>query len=284
MSKFLILLVLVTLKTMTKRGTVEIRTWMRTQDPRLAPSAELAAKDDGKIAFSPPAMRVAVKIPYKQRLGDDGALRRNTESRGPQQPVEAVHEEAPLPLLQRRVGRGTASSRSQEDAQFAPAVCHLHHPGVYTIDNHQTGMLDYTGEKYDPLPPGLPANLYKINIVKVKNLLANTRKVLPGGRSVAVLCALSGNTTTCSFTMRLAALRRVQQQHLSSPSAGTRPCSSAKSELKTQKEGDYVPDSTTDVRDSLEVEKKEQDESHGSSVIPPGRERVQQGKDWSSAQ
>ena len=145
-------------------------------------------------------------------------------------------------------------------------------------------MLDYTGEKYDPLPPGLPANLYKINIVKVKNLLANTRKVLPGGRSVAVLCALSGNTTTCSFTMRLAALRRVQQQHLSSPSAGTRPCSSAKSELKTQKEGDYVPDSTTDVRDSLEVEKKEQDESHGSSVIPPGRERVQQGKDWSSAQ
>ena len=102
--------------------------------------------------------------------------------------------------------------------------------------------------------------------------------------NVAVLCALSGNTTTCSFTMRLAALRRVQQQHLSSPSAGTRPCSSAKSELKTQKEGDYVPDSTTDVRDSLEVEKKEQDESHGSSVIPPGRERVQQGKDWSSAQ
>ena len=84
--------------------------------------------------------------------------------------------------------------------------------------------------------------------------------------------------------MRLAALRRVQQQHLSSPSAGTRPCSSAKSELKTQKEGDYVPDSTTDVRDSLEVEKKEQDESHGSSVIPPGRERVQQGKEWSSAQ
>ena len=60
--------------------------------------------------------------------------------------------------------------------------------------------------------------------------------------------------------MRLAALRRVQQQHLSSPSAGTRPCSSAKSELKTQKEGDYVPDSTTDVRDSLEVEKKEHDE------------------------
>ena len=82
-------------------------------------------------------------------------------------------------------------------------------------------MLDYTGEKYDPLPPGLPANLYKINIVKVKNLLANTRKVLPGGRSVAVLCALSGNTTTCSFTMRLAALWRVQQQLHSSPSAGT---------------------------------------------------------------
>ena len=54
--------------------------------------------------------------------------------------------------------------------------------------------------------------------------------------------------------------------------------------LKTQKEGQEVPEITTDVRDSLEVEKKEQDESHGSSVIPPGRERVQQGKDWSSAQ
>ena len=79
-------------------------------------------------------------------------------------------------------------------------------------------------------------------------------------------------------------LWRAQQQHLSSPSAGTKPCSSAKSRLKTQKEGQEVPDIAKDVRDSLEVEKKEQDESHGSSVIPPGRERVQQGKDWSSAQ
>ena len=213
----------------TMRGLVKTREWMRTQDPRLAPSTELAAKDDGKIAFSPPAMRVAVKIPYKQRLGDDGALRRNTESRGPQQPVEVVHEEAPLPLVQRRVGRGTASSRSQEEAQFAPALATCTIRG-YTplITNMQTGMLDYTGEKYDHLPPGLPANLIKIKIVKVKNLLANTRSVLGGGRSVAVLCAFSGNTITCSFTMRLAALRRVQQQLHSSPSAGTRPQLSAK--------------------------------------------------------
>ena len=48
MSKFLTLLVLVTLKMMTKRGTVEIRTWMRTQDPRLAPFTKLAAKDRTK--------------------------------------------------------------------------------------------------------------------------------------------------------------------------------------------------------------------------------------------
>ena len=56
MSKLLTLLVLVTLKMMMKRGAVETRTRMRTQDPRLAPSTELATKDDGKLAFSPPRM------------------------------------------------------------------------------------------------------------------------------------------------------------------------------------------------------------------------------------
>ena len=55
-------------------------------------------------------------------------------------------------------------------------------------------------------------------------------------------------------------LWRAQQQHLSSPSAGTKPCSSAKSRLKTQKEGQEDPEITTDVRDSPEVEKKEHDE------------------------
>ena len=89
------LVLMMTMKTMIKRGAVKARTGMRTQDPRLAQHCdlgsaftELAAKDYGKIAFSPPAMRVAVNIPFKQRLGDDGALRRNTESQGPQQPVE----------------------------------------------------------------------------------------------------------------------------------------------------------------------------------------------------
>ena len=89
------------------------------------------------------------------------------------------------------------------------------------------GMLDYTGEKSDTLPLGLPANLNKIKFVK-KNLLANTRSVLGGGCSVAVLCAFSGNTITYSFTMRAAVLWRVQQQLHSSPSAGTRPQLSAK--------------------------------------------------------
>ena len=55
-------------------------------------------------------------------------------------------------------------------------------------------------------------------------------------------------------------LWRAQQQHLSSPSAGTKPCSSAKSRLKTQREGQEVPEITKDVRDSPEVEKKEHDE------------------------
>ena len=98
MSKFLTLLVLVTLKTMMKRGAVETRTRMRTQDPRLAPSAELAAKDYGRLAFSPPRMLSGQAPLFLERGRGDGALRRNTESRGPQQPVEAVHEEAPLPL------------------------------------------------------------------------------------------------------------------------------------------------------------------------------------------
>ena len=51
-----------------------------------------------------------------------------------------------------------------------------------------------------------------------------------------------------------------RQQQLSSPSAGTKPCSSAKSRLKTQREGQEVPEIITDVRDSPEVEKKEHDE------------------------
>ena len=87
-----------TLMTMMKRGAVKARTGMRTQDPRLAPSTKLAAKDDGKIAFSPPGMHSGQAPIFLERGRGDGALRRNTESQGPQQPVEAVHEEAPLPL------------------------------------------------------------------------------------------------------------------------------------------------------------------------------------------
>ena len=36
------------LMTVMKRGSVETREWMRTQDPRLAPLTELAAKDGRK--------------------------------------------------------------------------------------------------------------------------------------------------------------------------------------------------------------------------------------------
>ena len=133
----------------------------------------------------------------EERKGD-GALRRTPGSQGPQQPVEAVHEEAPLPLLQRRVGRGTASGRSQEDAQFTPALATCTIPGVYTTGDHQTGMLDYTGQKYDPLPAGLAVNLNNIKVV-MKNLLANTRKILGSGRSVALCVRAQPATTTTLY-------------------------------------------------------------------------------------
>ena len=77
-----------TLMTMM-RGLVKTREWMRTQDPRLAPSNELAAKDDGKIAFSPPGMLSGKAPLFLERGRGDGALRRNPEGRGPQQAVEA---------------------------------------------------------------------------------------------------------------------------------------------------------------------------------------------------
>ena len=112
----------------------------------------------------------------------------------------------------------------------------------------QTGMLDYTGEKYDHLPPGRAANLSKIMFVK--NLLANTRKVLRRGANVAVLCVrfrLHNNLQfheggSCALWRAAAATQF------------------AIGRLKTQKEGQGVPDIAMDVRDSLEVEKKEHDE------------------------
>ena len=121
------------LKTMMKRGLVKTREWMRTQDPRLAPSTELAAKDDGKLAFSPPRM-LSSKAPLfpEERKG---RWRPPEEHREPRPPAASRggQEAAPQPLLQRRVGRGTALGRSQEDAQFAPALATCTIPGVYTI-------------------------------------------------------------------------------------------------------------------------------------------------------
>ena len=98
----------------------------------------------------------------EERKGD-GALRRTPGSRGPQQPVEAVHEEAPLPLLQRRAGRGTASGWSQEDAQslLQFATCTI--LGYIAIHNDQTEYIDYTGEEHDCPTSGLTANLNKIS-------------------------------------------------------------------------------------------------------------------------
>ena len=143
-------------------------------------------------------------------------------------------------------------------------------------------MLDYTGEKYDTLPPGLPANLNKIKFVK--NLLANTRSVLGGGRSVAVLCALSGNTIACSCSTRAAVLLGKQQQQLSSPSVGTRPqqkCQVLSAKLETKKDG-Y--DTDTDVRESHEIQEKVQKEQRTPLGTPSPAKRAdsQQGVAWSN--
>ena len=56
--------------------------------------------------------------------------------------------------------------------------------------------------------------------------------------------------------MRTAALRRVQQQHFSSPLAGTKPCSSAKSQLKRLQTQKDSYDTDTDVRESYEIQEK----------------------------
>ena len=85
-----------TLMTMTKRGKVKARTGMRTQDPRLAQHCdlgsaftELAAKGRRKarLLSARDALQSDPQSPEERK--DDGALRRNTESQGPQQPVEA---------------------------------------------------------------------------------------------------------------------------------------------------------------------------------------------------
>ena len=123
-------------------------------------------------------------------------------------------------------------------------------------------MLDYTGKKYDHLLPGRAANLSKIMFVK--NLLANTRKVLRRGANVAVLCVRFRLHNNLQF-------HEGGSCALESTAAAPQ---FAKSQLKTQKEGHEAPDTATDVRESHEVEKEHQD-GYGNSVIPPGRGQVQ---------
>ena len=187
-----------TLMTTTKRGAVEIRERMRTQDPHFAPSAKLAAKDDGRLAFSPPRMLSgqAPLFPEERK----GRWRPPEEHREPRPPAASRggSRGSPSAPRTRRVGRGTASGRSQEDAQFTPAFATCTIPGVYTTGDHQTGMLDYTGQKYDPLPAGLAVNLNNIKVV-MKNLLANTRKILGSGRSVALCVRAQPATTTTLY-------------------------------------------------------------------------------------
>ena len=151
------------LMTTMKRGSAEIRERMRTQDPRFAPSTELAAKDDGKLAFSPPRM-LSSKAPLfpEERKG---RWRPPEEHREPRPPAACRGglEEAPQPLLQRRVGRGTASGRSQEDAQSLLQLATCTILGYIAIHNDQTEYIDYTGEEHDCPTSGLTANLNKIS-------------------------------------------------------------------------------------------------------------------------
>ena len=122
------------------------------------------------------------------------------------------------------------------------------------INNDQTGYIDYTGKKTVDLASDLPAIL-EYNIKIIKNLLdiAMTRKILRGAGNVAVLCALSGNNSLQFHEGGSCALWRA--------AAATQ---FAIGRLKTKKEGREVPESATDVRDSLEVEKKEHDEAEAT--------------------
>ena len=120
----------------------------------------------------------------------------------------------------------------------------------------QTGMLDYTGEKYDTLPPGLPANLIKIKIVKVKNLLANTRSVLPAGANVAVLCVRFRPHNNLQFHEGgSCALWRVAAatQFAVGWHKALQQCQEPLKRLQTQKDS-Y--DTDTDVRESYEIQEK----------------------------
>ena len=123
-------------------------------DEDSGPSPRPALHEDLGSAFTKLAARKrkdrllsAQKDPFLAELGDDvcsqdplraltgGCWRPPEEHREPRPPADCRggQEEAPQPLLQRRVGRGTASGRSQEDAQFAPALATCTIPGVYTI-------------------------------------------------------------------------------------------------------------------------------------------------------
>ena len=63
---------------------------------------------------------------------EEGRWRPPEEPRGPRPPAGSRGglEEAPQPLLQRRVGRGTASGRKPRRCSVHSCDCHLHHPGV----------------------------------------------------------------------------------------------------------------------------------------------------------
>ena len=119
-------------------------------------------------------------------------------------------------------------------------------------------MLDYTGEKYDPSPPGLPANLKIKIIVKVKNLLANTRSVLRGGANVAVCVrnfrhnnnTLFSHEESCAQESEAAALQFAVGWHKALQSA-------KKSQLRLQTQRDGY-DTDTDVRESHEIQEKVQ--------------------------
>ena len=84
--------------------------------------------------------------------------------------------------------------------------------------------------------------------------------------NVAVLCVRFRHYTTTCSSMRAAVLWRAQQQHLSLPSAGTRPqqkCQVPSAKLETKKDG---CNTDTDVRDSHKIQEVEKEQKKATAT------------------
>ena len=186
------------------RGAVKARTGMRTQDPRLAQHCdlgsaftELAAKGRRKARLL--SARDALQSdPSSQKRGRTmapsggrlGAAAPSSQSRRHERKHLHPYNNDVLDVVQLQV--------SQVEAQSLLRLPPAPSRGMRPYNDHQTAHIDYTGEKLVSPASGLPANLNKIKII-MKNLLANTRKILGSGRSVALCVRAQPATTTTLY-------------------------------------------------------------------------------------